>query len=137
MPRQERTSMTKRTIWILNFGTTGFMSLIFIVSAFQRLFLESNDKDTIVIPFTIVILLYLILLTFIFYNKIFKWDKQQRQSFYMTTFPVTGLSVFILFNLGQSVVTRHEDLSTVEALGAIICGLNVATFCWGLMTKDN
>ena len=128
--------MTKRTILILNFGTTCLMSLIFIVFALQNNFLRTSDKDIIVVPFIILVLFYLTFLTFQFYNKIFKWDRLASQSFYLITLPVTGLSVFILYNLGPNIFSIHETLSATEIIIGVICGLNVATFGWGLATKD-
>jgi hypothetical protein len=128
--------MTKRTIWILNFGTTSLMSLFFIAFALQNIFSRTSDKDIIVVPFIIVVLFYLTILTFQFYNKIFKWNRLASQSFYLTTLPVIGLSVFILYNLGSNIFSIHETLSAVEIIIGVICGLNVATFCWGLVTKD-
>lgn len=134
--------LTKRTIWIYNFSTTLFLFIVFLIFALQRIFLESNDKDFIVIGFSTLIFIYMFAIVYFFYTTIFKWDKNKSQSFYITNFPVAGLCMFLLINAGRSVFNEVGQFSKLDfgailelIIATITCGLNVATFCFGLLTK--
>lgn len=127
--------LTKRTIWILNFSTTAILFLVFLGFALNRIILEPNDKDIIVIPFTLIIVIYMTLISFLFYKKIIKWNKDKSRTFYWAILPNTVLSLFLLVNLGRSVIDYSEEFSLLDILAVIICGVNIVTFCSGLIIK--
>lgn len=129
--------MTKRTIWTLNFFTTLVVFIVFVVGSVRGLILRPSDKDIIVILFLVMIMLYLGGIAYLFYKGIYKWDVKQAQTFYGASFPIAALSSFFLINLIRSIASELTAPSASDSLVLIICGLNAATFCWGLTTKGN
>ena len=129
--------MTKRTIWILNFSTTLVVFIVFLAGSLRNLILRPSDKDIIVILFLILLLLYLGAIVYLFYKGIFKWDLKNVQAFYGVSFPIAAVSSFFLINFIRNIANELAAPSVSDTLVIIICGLNVATFCWGLTTKRN
>jgi len=129
--------MTRRTIWIFNFFTTIVLFIVFLAASLRNLISHPSDKDIIVILFLIAVLLYLGAIGYLFYNGVFKWDLKKVQSFYGVSFPIAALSLFFLINLVRNVANELTIPSASDALVIIICGLNAATFCWGLIIKRN
>jgi hypothetical protein len=128
--------MRKQSLWITNFVTTILMAGAFIFPALQRIFFDVNDKDVIVIFFGIVVLTYVVILAYFFYKLIVHWANPQKQSFYLTTFPVTAFCLFALISFGRIFAFQPEKLTAIEIFVAVICGLNIVTFFMGLMAKD-
>jgi hypothetical protein len=106
--------MTKRKISILNFSTTLILFLATIVTILRSLITSSSDKDGFAIVFLIVIILYLGGIIYLFYNGVFNWEEKQAQSFYGATFPVAGLSFFLLISFIRNIGDRAIGILAIE-----------------------
>jgi len=96
--------------------------------------LENSDKDIILVFAVFAIGLYLGLLTYLFYKRIFKWETRNQKSFYLVTLPMVIVSLAILF----TTITDNDIGDTVWLMSIpLVCGLNVLTFFWGLLTKSS
>jgi hypothetical protein len=122
--------MTSRQVWTLNFGTTLSFLVLLIGRGFESINLNSSDKDIIVVYFLILIGLYLVLLSYLFYVRIYK-AKNSKRPFYVLTALTVVLSFVVLFQ----VIAHVEVFEWWTIIILIVCGLNVITYFWGLVTN--
>jgi hypothetical protein len=122
--------MTSKQVWTLNFGTTLFFLLLLIGRGFESINVNSSDKDIIVVYCLILIGLYLVVLSYLFYGRIYKGTNSKRP-FYVLTALTVILSFVVLFQMIAHVAVFERW--TIVIL--IICGLNVTTYFWGLWTN--
>ena len=124
--------MTVKTIWTLNFATTFLLLTLITLQLLDNLNLTTSDKDIIAVYVAIFTGLFLIYLTYQFYNSIHKWGQKSRRPFYLASLLPFGLSVVLLYeNIGGSDINYTTYLVGL----LIVSGLNFTTYFWGLITK--
>lgn len=75
--------MTLRKVWTINFGTTASLLVLLLGMSLGSINLRQPDKDIIIVYFAGFIGLYLGLLTYLYYKKIYQWGNPNRNSFYI------------------------------------------------------
>jgi hypothetical protein len=122
--------MTSKQVWTLNFGTTLSFLVLLIGRGFESINVNSSDKDIIVVYCLILIGLYLVVLSYLFYGRIYKVTNSKRPFFVLTAFPVV-LSFVVLFQI----IAHAGVFEWWTIIILIVCGLNVTTYFWGLWTN--
>jgi hypothetical protein len=120
--------MNARKIWILNFGTTLSFLILLSERFYEGMHLKSSDKDIIIVYLLILIGLYLVIISYQFYYKIYKWGPNRRP-FYI----LTGLIVLLSFMVLIQTIAYAEKFESWTIILLLSCGLNVASYLWGLM----
>lgn len=126
--------MTLKNIWTFNFGTTVLLLVLLLWKLLSGMYLEKSDKDIILIFAVFATGLYLGLLIYSFYNRIFKLDAGNKKAFYLLTLPMVIANLIFLFRL---VVDNDLGRTVWLTLIPLVCGLNILTYFWGLLTKGS
>ena len=121
--------MTSRAIWILNFVTTALSLSILAYGLSERIDLSESERDIIVLYLVIVIGLYIALLVYLFYYRIYRWGMKSRSPYYIATLLTAIICLIILF---QVMVTSGGNFTTRKVVVLIFCAVNVTTYFWGL-----
>jgi hypothetical protein len=121
--------MTLRGIWILNFVTTALSLAILALGLLNRIDLSKSDKDIIIVYLVVLIGLYLALLTYLFYQRIFRWGMKKRTPYYITTLVTVVISLIILLQIS---LTATGTFTMRLVVVSILCTANVLTYFWGL-----
>jgi hypothetical protein len=121
--------MTLRGIWILNFLTTVSLVTLLALRMLQRVDLDKSDKDIVVVYLVIFLGLYLLLLTYLFYQRIYKWGTKRRGPYFILTLVTTLMSLIILFGV---ILTAEGYFTIYLMLIVALSGVNVVTYFWGL-----
>jgi hypothetical protein len=124
--------MTTKAIWTLNFATTFLLLTLTTLELFDNINLATSDKDIIAVYVAILAGLFIIYLTYLFYNSIYKWGHKSRRPFYMASLLPLGLSVVLLY---ESIAGGDINYTTYTVGLLIVSGLNLTTYGLGLITK--
>jgi hypothetical protein len=125
--------MTLRGIWILNFGTTVSLVVFLSLGLLQNVNLDESEKDIIIVYLVAFAGLYLFFLTYMFYQRIYKWGTKRRGPFFISTLLTLIISLIILF---QVILTAGGHFTVRLTLISILCGLNIVTYFWGLQRNQ-
>jgi hypothetical protein len=81
---RKTSSLIIRRVWTLNFAA--IVSFLIVLSwwMFQQVNLAKSDKDIILVYLVVVTGIYLVILTYLFFQKIYKWQRKGRTLYYIS-----------------------------------------------------
>jgi hypothetical protein len=123
--------ITLKQIWTINFATAVLLLISISVAFISRIDLQKSDKDIILVYVVILIGLYLVVMTTLFYNRIYHWGTKSRLPFYFFATLTAILSFIMLYIM---FIYDDEGLSPWKIFFATISGLNFVTYFWGQLS---
>ena len=124
--------MTSRRIWIFNFATTASFFSVVAIALLTRIDLSESDKDIILFYLVVVIGLYLAFLTYLFYQRIYRWGLKKRSPYYVTMLLAVVICVIVFLQL---VIRSNGDFTGRTIVVLLFCTVNVVSYFLALHKK--
>lgn len=126
--------MTLRRIWFIHFITTVLLLFLIMYNLASGIAGGKSEDSTTAIVFLILLMLYSVPVSMLFVKKIYQWENSGKKFYYLVSIVIAGISLFTLYNYFLSVNAR-KPISPQLTIMAILCGANVLTYFFGLISS--